>query len=150
MNPGGGVRPHCGKSSRASGRMTLTFSSLRRIVVQRHSAASNSKTSFNSGQHWLTTGSPMPKCTNPPNRSTQAPSFSASNGHDDELPPPPALWLLPVPGTRGVLGGGQLWPPVAMTSVLGMVVVTPIIIIKRKPTAFAIFSQIRCVFFLLE
>jgi len=140
--------------------MTLTLSSFRRIVVHKHSAASNSATPCMSGQHWLTTGSPMPMCTNPPNKSTQAPTFNASNGHDKlprpDAPPggllplpgtlggppdPPLGGLLPLPGTLGgVAAGGESQERTRM----GIVVAVLIVSMKSIATAFPIFNQMRC------
>eukprot|EP01083_Nonionella_stella_P015388 43054_1 len=140
--------------------MTLTLSSLRRIVVHKHSAASNSATPCISGQHWLTTGSPIPKCTKPPNKSTHAPSFNASKGHDVDPPPdPPPGGLLPVPGTLGgppdLPPGGLLPLPGTVGGVaaggesqestsMGMVVAALIINMKSIAAAFPIFNQMRC------
>ena len=50
-------------------------------VVQRHTAASSSASPCSTGQHSFTAGSPSPMWTNPPRRSTQAPSFNVSMGH---------------------------------------------------------------------
>lgn len=58
----------------------LILSNLSLIVVQRHTAASSSTSPCNNGQHLFTTGSPITTCTNPPRRSTQAPSLSVSTG----------------------------------------------------------------------
>lgn len=49
-------------------------------VVHKQTAASSSASPERTGQHWFTTGSPSPMCTNPPSRSTQAPNFSVSMG----------------------------------------------------------------------
>ena len=105
----------------------------------------------------------MPKCTNPPNKSTHAPSFNASKGHD-ELPPPepPRGGLLPVPGTLGGPPeppcGGLLPVPGTVGGVAaggesqertstGMVVAPLTINMKSIATAFLIFNQIRCLSF---
>ena len=49
--------------------------------MHKQTAASISTSPWSTGQHSFTAGSPSPMCTNPPNRSTQAPSFSVSMGH---------------------------------------------------------------------
>lgn len=56
------------------------FRSLALIVVQRHSAASKPAKPSKTGQHVLLTLLPIPMCTRPPNRSTQAPSLRVSIG----------------------------------------------------------------------
>ena len=59
----------------------LRLRSLSLRVVQRHTAASSSTSPWSTGQHWLAAGSPTPTWTNPPSRSTQAPSLRVSMGH---------------------------------------------------------------------
>ena len=59
----------------------LRLSSLILRVVHKQTAASSSTRPERTGQHSLATGSPRPMCTNPPRRSTQAPSFNVSIGH---------------------------------------------------------------------
>ncbi|CAL5443367.1 unnamed protein product [Camellia sinensis] len=59
----------------------LRFRTLSFRVVHKHTAASSSTSPCSTGQHSLTTGSPRPMCTNPPRRSTQAPSLRVSIGH---------------------------------------------------------------------
>lgn len=80
VNPEGGVLPQATSSSRAKGRTILRLRTLALIVVHKHAAASKASTPCNTGQHWFTTGSPRPTCTNPPNTSTQAPSLRVSRG----------------------------------------------------------------------
>ncbi|EOY31170.1 Uncharacterized protein TCM_047111, partial [Theobroma cacao] len=58
----------------------LRLRSLSLRVVHRQTAASSSTSPERTGQHSFTTGSPITMCTNPPRRSTQAPSFSVSIG----------------------------------------------------------------------
>ncbi|KAK3039997.1 hypothetical protein RJ639_027187 [Escallonia herrerae] len=64
---------------RASFNLASNLLSLR--VVHKQTAASSSKSPPIMGQHSFAAGSPNPTCTNPPRRSTQAPSFSVSMGH---------------------------------------------------------------------
>ena len=75
----------------------LRLRSLSLRVVHKQTAASSSTSPASTGQHWLTTGSPSPMWTNPPRRSTQAPSFNVSMGH---------VWAVPGGGGHGVPLGG--------------------------------------------
>lgn len=72
--------PQLTSSSRATGRTILILRRLALIVVHKHKAASKASTPCNTGQHWFTTGSPTTTCTNPPNKSTHAPSLRVSRG----------------------------------------------------------------------
>ncbi|KAL8126038.1 hypothetical protein AgCh_013362 [Apium graveolens] len=74
--------------------------SLSLIVVHKQTAASSSTNPARMGQHLCIAGSPSPTCTNPPRRSTHAPSFSKSTEHVSG--PAPGFG---VPGGQGVLGG---------------------------------------------
>ena len=94
VKPGGGLIPQMARSSKAKGIAMLRLRSLSLMVVQRHNAASISRTPCNTGQHLLTEGSPRPRCTNPPKTSTHAPNLRASRGHVPE-----------VGGVAGVVGG---------------------------------------------
>jgi len=101
-----------------------------------------------SGQHWLTTGSPIPRCIDSPKKSRHAPTFNPSKGHDEFAPPG---GLLPMPGTLGglpdrqpgglLLGclavGGDSHSPARM----GMVVAVLIVNMKSTATTFPIFKQ---------
>ncbi|CAN6564087.1 unnamed protein product [Malus baccata var. baccata] len=79
----------------------LRLRSLILRVVQRHTAASSSTSPCSTGQHSFTTGSPCPTWTNPPRRSTQAPSFNVSMGHVF-----PGGGGHGVPGLGGFVAGG--------------------------------------------
>jgi hypothetical protein len=84
----------------------LIFSNLSLIVVHKHTAASSSTSPPNKGQHWFATGSPNPMCTNPPNKSTQAPNFSESAGHDAGGDGVTGVTGVGVTGVTGVTGVG--------------------------------------------
>ena len=51
------------------------------MVVHKHTAASKSTSPSRTGQQVCFVWSPIPMWINPPNKSTQAPSFSVSIGH---------------------------------------------------------------------
>ncbi|RYR63809.1 hypothetical protein Ahy_A04g021567 [Arachis hypogaea] len=63
------------------GMMMLMLRSFALIVVQRHTAASRSRSPSSTGQHVCLALPPIPMCISPPRTSTQAPSFNESMGH---------------------------------------------------------------------
>ncbi|CAA6661453.1 unnamed protein product [Spirodela intermedia] len=60
----------------------LRLRSLSLMVVQRHTAASSSRSPPRMGQQWFAAGSPTLTLTSPPRRSTQAPIFRESTGQE--------------------------------------------------------------------